>query len=202
MNKKTIELDCEPRKSVVMKTKKFNIFNFMLCRYCKDSDSIASPPNIRTTSGLHKDSNYMKNNVVNIHKINTYDAKSIDKKSLMNMKSLSGLEYSDAEEGYPENEMFFLRKGEKLILARISSLNFQRRLKLRQASKSVTQKHNESKSESFKLLDMISVFSDTMCEHLSKKFKDVENLLCLDVKTSIQVKLMVISSLIFFSAGS
>ena len=89
MNKKTIEeVDCESRKSVVIKTKKFNIFGFMLCRYCKDSDSIASPPNFRAASGLHKDSNYMKNNIVNIHKINTYDAKSIDKKSLMNMKNL------------------------------------------------------------------------------------------------------------------
>lgn len=191
MNKKTFEqVDCEPRKSIVMKTKKFSILNFMLCRYCKDSESIASPPFIRTPSALHKDSNYMKNNIVNIHKISTYDAKSVDKKSLMNMKSLSGLEYSEAEEGYPENEMFFLRKGEKIILARIASLNFQRRVKLRQASKSVTQKQIENKSENFKLLDMISVFSDAMCEHLSKKFKDVENLLCLDVKTSIQVRLM------------
>ena len=182
------KIDCDPKKSVVMKPVKFSFLGFLFCRYCKEPDSIVSPPpKNRTLSGLQKDSNYMKNNMINLHK-NTNDAKSNDQKSLMNMKSLSGLEYSDAEEIYHENEIFFLRKREKMILARIISLNFQRRQKLKQTSKSVTQKTIENQSETFKLLDMISVFSDSMCDHLSKKLKDVETLLCLDVKTSIQVK--------------
>jgi hypothetical protein len=195
------KIDCEhPEYVMVDKKKKFTFWNLMLfCKYCKEPDSMVSPVKPPPESFLHKDSNYMKNNIININKFNTYDPKSFEKKSFLNHQSFFACQdFPVEDETYPENEIFFLQKAGNLMMARILTFNIQKkRHKLQNISKSFTQKSNENKTEDFKILDMISVFSEKLCDHLSKKFKDVQILLTLDVKTSIQVLALFFNNLNF-----
>ena len=129
----------------------------------------------------------MRNQILSIRKIES-ESIAIDKKKSILLKKQSILSLNEME-SYPENEMFFLQKNSNLILSRIKILNIQNPFKRTpmRISKSLVQKSLDNSKENCKIFDLISVFSDKIIEHLSRKFKNAKIVLCLDVKTSIQV---------------
>ena len=196
---KSIKTADDSNKLILKESKGCVFFRlFPFCRICKDKD--LSPKEIQNSQNafLQRESNYMRNNILNINKTSTeneYQDPIIEKRSLLKKQSIfaSYFEFSDEIESYSENEIFFLKKTCYLIITRIVPLNIKNYIKLKQSSKSFTLKSNGSLIETFKLFELISVLPDKVVENLSNKFKDNDSklIMCLDVKTSIQVNILI-----------
>lgn len=150
-----------------------------------------------------KNSNYTQNNLaLDFRKISSegFHYSCNDKKSLAQKHSLFQKQsiFGGVDEitSFPENALFFLKNTPHLMIARLIVLNLKNvfnNKKLKIVSKSFNQKVSEQeKSHHAKIFDSISFFTDKIIESFCKKFKKFNTVLCLDIKTSIQVLLLII----------
>lgn len=181
--------------------RKFKLTDLIFFCKCKEPDSIISQQNKENNSKiLLKDSNYSQNNIINFQKIEKEEAKS-EKKSFKKEKASifqscaffpNIEEISDELENFPEKELFFLKKEGFLIITRMISLNIKnifsnKQMRMKKSKSFYNANKDEKLSKTQNFMQIFSFVSEKVLEQIGKRIKEDQIILCLDLKSSIQV---------------
>lgn len=181
--------------------RKFKLTDLIFFCKCKEPDSIISQQNKENNSKIFlKDSNYSQNNIINLQKIEKEETKS-EKKSFKKEKASffqssaffpTIEEISDELENFPEKELFFLKKEGFSIIARMISLNIKnifsnKQMRMKKSKSFYNAKREEKTAKTPSFIQIFSFVSEKVLEQIGKRIKEDQIILCLDLKSSIQV---------------